>query len=52
ASAAIYSLIETAKANGLPPYEYLRYVFETLPTLNDDELTTLLPWHWKDTLPS
>ncbi|MCL7931821.1 IS66 family transposase, partial [Halomonas llamarensis] len=37
ASAAIYSLIETAKANGLPPYEYLRYVFETLPTLNDDE---------------
>ncbi|MCL7931751.1 IS66 family transposase [Halomonas llamarensis] len=52
ASAAIYSLIETAKANGLSPYEYLRYVFETLPTLNDDELTTLLPWHWKDTLPS
>ncbi|WP_075878617.1 IS66 family transposase [Vreelandella massiliensis] len=51
ASAAIYSLIETAKANGLSPYDYLQYVFETLPTLNDDELTTLLPWHWKKTLP-
>ncbi|CEP35289.1 Integron integrase [Halomonas sp. R57-5] len=52
ASAAIYSLIETAKANGLSPYEYLQYVFETLPTLNnDDELNTLLPWQWKETLP-
>jgi len=51
ASAAIYSLIETAKANGLSPYDYLQYVFETLPTLNDDELSTLLPWHWKETLP-
>ncbi|XKH59638.1 IS66 family transposase [Halomonas sediminis] len=52
ASAAIYSLIETAKANGLSPYDYLQYVFETLPTLNDDELTTLLPWQWKETLPA
>ncbi len=52
ASAAIYSLIETAKANGLSPYEYLQFVFETLPTLGeDDELNTLLPWCWKDTLP-
>ena len=52
ASAVIYSLIETAKANGLPPYEYLHYVFETLPTLDEDDLSTLLPWHWKDTLPA
>src|SRR5690554_5129733 len=52
ASAAIYSLIETAKANGLSPYEYLQFVFETLPTLGeDDDLGTLLPWRWKDTLP-
>src|SRR5690554_2279459 len=52
ASAAIYSLIETAKANGLSPYEYLQFVFETLPTLGeDDDLGTLLPWCWKDTLP-
>lgn len=53
ASAAIYSLIETAKANGLSPYEYLQFVFETLPTLGeDDDLDTLLPWRWKDTLPA
>ncbi|MGP9550792.1 transposase domain-containing protein, partial [Halomonas sp. AOP42-D1-22] len=51
ASAAIYSLIETAKANGLSPYDYLQYVFATLPTLNDDELSMLLPWQWKETLP-
>ena len=51
ASAAIYSLIETAKANGLSPYDYLQYVFATLPTLDDDDLNTLLPWQWKETLP-
>ena len=53
ASAAIYSLIETAKANGLSPYDYLLYVFETLPTLDkDDDLSLLLPWNLKDTLPN
>ncbi|MFU1519960.1 IS66 family transposase [Vreelandella alkaliphila] len=51
ASAAIYSLIETAKANGLSPCDYLQYVFATLPTLGADELHTLLPWQWQETLP-
>jgi Transposase and inactivated derivatives len=44
ASANIYSLIETAKANYLDPYDYLKYVFEKLPlaqTLEDFE--ALLP---------
>ena len=31
ASANLYSLIETAKANGLEPYRYLRYMFTELP---------------------
>ena len=31
ASATLYSLIETAKANGLEPYRYLRHLFELLP---------------------
>ena len=31
ASALLYSLIETAKANGREPYWYLRELFETLP---------------------
>ena len=30
ASATLYSLIETAKANGLEPYEYLRHVLEQI----------------------
>ena len=45
ASAALYSLIETAKANDLEPYSYLRHIFEKLPmaeTLEDIE--ALLPW--------
>ena len=44
ASANLYSLIETAKANGLEPYAYLRYLFTELPkaqTLEDIE--ALLP---------
>ena len=31
ASANLYSLIETAKANGVEPYQYLRQVFTALP---------------------
>ncbi|MBL1259818.1 MAG: transposase domain-containing protein, partial [Thiotrichaceae bacterium] len=31
ASANLYSLIESAKANGLEPYAYLRYLFTELP---------------------
>jgi transposase len=46
ASAAIYSLIETAKANGLEPYAYLREVFARLPCASsDEELQALLPWN-------
>ncbi len=44
ASAAIYSLIETAKANGLEPYWYLRYLFENLPeAMTQDDYRALLP---------
>ena len=46
ASAMYYSIIETAKANGLEPYAYLRALFTHLPgckTVEDYEL--LLPWN-------
>jgi len=44
ASATIYSLIETAKANGLKPYFYLRYLFENLLLAQtEDDYRTLLP---------
>jgi transposase len=47
ASAVCYSIIETAKENGLNPFTYLTYLFETLPNvnINDPEVVdTLLPW--------
>lgn len=47
ASAIVYSVIETAKANGLNPFFYLTYLFEKLPNIdqaNMDQLDALLPW--------
>jgi transposase len=44
AGATLYSLIETAKANGMEPYHYLLYLFDKLPfAQSDEELETLLP---------
>ena len=46
ASAAIYSLIETAKASGLDPYWYLKYLFEHLPeAMSADDFQALLPYN-------
>ncbi|MBU0544223.1 MAG: IS66 family transposase [Proteobacteria bacterium] len=46
ASALLYSLIETAKANGLEPYSYLRHIFEKLPAATTlDQYEALLPWN-------
>jgi len=43
-SACFYSLIESAKANKLEPYYYLRYIFEKLPGCTDkEEFRNLLP---------
>lgn len=44
ASDIVYSIVETAKKNGLTPLEYLRYLFERLPNLGDGNLDELLPW--------
>ena len=52
ASAALYSLIETAKANGLNPHEYLKMLFEQFPLIEtDDQLKALLPQYHDSTLP-
>ena len=46
ASAALYSLIETAKANGLEPLRYLHFLFEKLPLAkSQDDFRALLPQH-------
>ncbi len=45
ASANIYGLIETAKANSLEPYWYLRRVFTELPkAVTVEQIEALLPW--------
>lgn len=47
--AAVYSIIETAKANGLNPFQYLRYLFEQLPNADiqrhPEKLDEFLPWN-------
>ena len=46
ASATLYSLIESAKANNLEPYKYLRFLFEKLPFAEcEDDLRVLLPMY-------
>ncbi len=47
ASALVFSLIETAKANGLEPYRYLRFLFEKLPTTPATDIRQLLPTRLK-----
>jgi transposase len=49
ASAVVYSILETAKENGLRPFEYLKFVFETMPNITTSQIDALLPW--SETLP-
>jgi len=49
ASAIVYSIIETAKENNLRLFEYLKYIFETLPNISISAIDSLLPW--SDSLP-
>ena len=44
ASAIIYSVIETAKENSLDPYDYLKFLFETMPQAPNKPLDSLMPW--------
>jgi hypothetical protein len=45
ASARLYSLIETAKANDHEPYRYLRYLFQELPQAQaPGDIRRLLPY--------
>ena len=48
ASAIVYSLVESAKANGIEPFAYLQHVLVQLPYLgkshSHEELESLMPW--------
>jgi len=51
ASATVYSIIETAKANDLNPYKYLEYILSDLPGVpfgqHPEYLENFLPWSAK-----
>ncbi|MCL2530189.1 MAG: IS66 family transposase [Coriobacteriia bacterium] len=44
ASAAFFSIIETAKENNLNVYEYLKYLFDKLPNMTTSEIDSVVPW--------
>ena len=48
ASAIVYSMVETAKANGIEPFAYLQHVLVELPYLgknhSHEDLESLMPW--------
>jgi hypothetical protein len=49
-STVIYSLVQTAKANGLEPYTWLRRVLRDLPAAKSvDAVQALLPWNLRVT---
>jgi transposase len=40
----MYSIIETAKENGLHPFYYIKFLLDELPSATFDSLDYLLPW--------
>jgi len=51
ASARLFSLIESAKANEFEPHKYLEYIFRELPNcVNVEDYEALLPWNVKTKL--
>ncbi len=51
-AAVLYSIIASCRRHGINPQHYLRDVLAKLPTMtNQDDLTALLPAHWKPASP-
>lgn len=48
ASGAIYSIVETSKANHLDPYGYIEFLLDYMPSTdfinNEETLNDFLPW--------
>ena len=47
ASMMAYTIIETAKASGLDPLKYIRYILTNRPSaeMSDEELESFMPWN-------
>ena len=53
ASENLFSLVSTARDNGIEPYAYLNFIFERLPAADSLEaLEALLPWNARAALPA
>jgi hypothetical protein len=51
ASANLYSLVMSCRANDIEPYAYLNYLFEHLPAASTvEQVEALLPWNLKSEL--
>jgi transposase len=46
-AAQFYTLIESAKLNGVNPSVYLKHVLTTLPSAKTKDLDALLPWNFQ-----
>jgi transposase len=48
ASASLYTLVQTCRANQIEPYAYLRRLFAELPAAETlEQFEALLPWNLK-----
>ena len=47
ASATLYSIVMTCRANDINPYYYFQHLFKILPARqsDDDDFTDLMPWN-------
>ncbi len=43
----MYTLIVTAKMNGIDPQAWLAYILDTIADTPQNRLHDLLPWNWK-----
>ena len=51
-SLIFFSLQQTARANGLNPIEYIKYVIDNIGSNpSDEKLESLLPWNFKNRFP-
>ena len=50
-SAIVYTIVETAKANGQNPFDYLNYLLRMMTCISStpskDILEQIMPWNWK-----